>query len=140
MKPSILLVEDLDILRETAHKVLERAGYSVTSCENGKLGFSLYLEHVYDLIITDIFMPISDGYVLIERIKKDCLDHNKEEPKIIAVTGGNREIIAKRMVERLDQNVDAFLLKPFPKDVFLSCVARTLSGLWKHESLSANAF
>ncbi len=128
MHNKILLVEDLDVLRETAHGILEEEGYEVTSCSNGKEGTELFKNNHYDLVITDIFMPVCDGYQFIENIKGYSKEHQQTpHSKIIAISGGNKEIMPADVMDKLIKNVSAFLKKPFPKRDFLKCVNETLT-------------
>ena len=65
-------------------KILEHAGYEVTSTLSGKEGISLQRRNPADLIIMDIFMPDINGVEAIQRLKKSYPD-----TPIIAISGGH---------------------------------------------------
>jgi CheY-like chemotaxis protein len=67
----ILVVDDEPDLRAVARRVLERAGHEVREAGDGQAALGLVGESAPDLILTDIMMPLMDGYELIRRIKAD---------------------------------------------------------------------
>ena len=70
-KISILIVEDERNTREGLQRLL-RTVYDVTLAEDGFRGINLLKKHNYDIILTDLKMPGSDGLeVLEEALKKD---------------------------------------------------------------------
>ena len=81
----ILLIDDDELLRVTLKDILERAGYQVVDASDGNLGNKLYREDLFDLIITDIFMPNQDGITTISNLKKI-----NPQVKIIAISGGGK--------------------------------------------------
>ena len=68
---SILLIEDNpDILDNTA-EILSLAGYKVYTAENGKVGVELAIQHVPDLVICDIMMPVLDGFGVLHMLQRN---------------------------------------------------------------------
>ena len=63
----ILLVEDDEDVREITKIVLENYGYVVVTAENGKIALDLY-NNSFDLVLTDIIMPVMGGEKLIEKL------------------------------------------------------------------------
>ena len=78
----ILVIDDHDPFRESLRDMLERAGYEVIEAINGQEGIDIYKEKPTDLVIIDILMPIKNGLVTIEELKRDFPD-----VKIIAMSG-----------------------------------------------------
>jgi two-component system CheB/CheR fusion protein len=66
----ILLVEDSDDILVLMKAELERLGHTVLTATNGRLGREAALNQSPDLIISDIKMPILDGYELIRGIRR----------------------------------------------------------------------
>lgn len=65
----ILIVEDDHELNNLFKKVLEKNGYDVFSAYNGKTALELLEKQYIDLIISDIMMPIMDGYELVKLLR-----------------------------------------------------------------------
>jgi len=63
----ILLVEDDEDVREITKIMLENYGYVVVTAENGKIALDLYNDS-FDLVLTDIIMPVMGGEKLIEKL------------------------------------------------------------------------
>lgn len=81
MALKILLVEDNLDIREITSQLLGGLGYAVTAAENGQEGVELFKKQRFDLIITDIFMPVMDGNQFIA-----LLATYSEPPPIIALS------------------------------------------------------
>ncbi len=83
MKFWILIIEDDSAQRQMFKSALEGAGYEVLEAANGQTGLALYEQHSCDVVISDIFMPVSDGLETIFELK------SRGAPvKIIAISGG----------------------------------------------------
>ena len=67
----LLLVEDDPSLRYIVQSGLEDiiAGYEVLAAANGEEGLAMWREHRPDVILSDIEMPIMDGYEMVKRIR-----------------------------------------------------------------------
>ncbi len=65
----ILLVEDSPFFRQLAKKHLESEGYRVTTAENGQEGLTKINEHEFDLVVSDIQMPIMDGLAFLKNLR-----------------------------------------------------------------------
>ena len=66
----ILIVEDDRELRQLFQKVLIQNGYSVKGVENGKAALAVLEKEYADLIISDIMMPVMDGYELVQALRE----------------------------------------------------------------------
>lgn len=66
----ILVIDDEPVLRITFQHLLEAQGYEVCVAANGQEGLDLFLEQPADLVITDILMPVLDGFATIEALRK----------------------------------------------------------------------
>jgi len=81
----ILVIEDVEEVRDVIRRTLEAEGYEVVEASDGKEGIKLYREKQADLIITDIIMPDKEGIETIKELRQDFPDM-----KIIAISGGGR--------------------------------------------------
>ena len=78
----LLLVEDDPSLRYIVQSGLEDIieGYEVLAAANGEEGLAMWREHRPDVILSDIEMPIMDGYEMVKRIR----EVDKETPIIFS--------------------------------------------------------
>ena len=65
----ILIVEDDRELRQLFSHVLNRHGYTVTGVSNGQEALDAMDTDFYDMIISDIMMPVMDGYELVRQLR-----------------------------------------------------------------------
>ncbi|MBW7888792.1 MAG: sigma-54-dependent Fis family transcriptional regulator [Bacteroidetes bacterium] len=68
MAEKILVVDDEDIIRDSIAIILEKEGYHVEKAENGAAAFEKLNDSTFDLVITDIEMPMMRGIELLEKI------------------------------------------------------------------------
>lgn len=69
----ILVIEDIQVMRENIAEILELAPYEVIQAANGKEGIALARQFRPDLIICDVMMPELDGFGVLHIIRKDAL-------------------------------------------------------------------
>jgi EAL domain-containing protein (putative c-di-GMP-specific phosphodiesterase class I)/signal transduction histidine kinase/CheY-like chemotaxis protein/HPt (histidine-containing phosphotransfer) domain-containing protein len=86
----ILVAEDNTINRELMSAQLEALGYVAEYVENGALALLQCQQQEYDLLLTDIRMPVMDGYQLIDEIRRLEVDTSRRLP-IVAVTANALE-------------------------------------------------
>ena len=66
----ILIVEDDRELQQLFTHVLTRNGYSVTGASNGQEGLDAMDQSYYDLIISDVMMPVMDGFQMVRQLRE----------------------------------------------------------------------
>ena len=117
----VLVADDSADLREAAKLLLEHAGYEVELVENGAQALEAQRSHAADVLITDIFMPQSNGLETIEAFRREF-----PQTKIIAISGGRARLGAEPYLDAAGlAGADATLLKPFD----LRALLHTLSDL-----------
>jgi DNA-binding response OmpR family regulator len=120
----ILVVDDEEQIRSMLTQMLEHEGFKVDTAENGEEGMTLITRHAYDLIITDMIMPVKDGLKLIMELVRDYPDQ-----RILAISGGGA-IKAERyltMAGYLGDDI-ATLEKPFKRETLLALVNAQLEA------------
>jgi len=101
----VLIVDDDDVLLDLMSRRLERLGYNLDRASNGGEALEFVQRNHYDLVVTDIYMPIATGLDILESTKeKDPLT------QVIVITGGGTIEIA---LEALDKDAFLYLTKPF---------------------------
>jgi CheY-like chemotaxis protein len=114
----ILLIDDDDLLRRFVAALLERRNYSVQSAENGDAGIKLAAKADFDLVITDIAMPGTEGLETIRHLRRD-----KPDIKILAISGGGAKEGGDYLHHAKQLGATATLSKPFDSIEFLDVVA-----------------
>ena len=117
---TILLVEDEDMVRELAVRILEEKGYKVLESSRGEKALEISKKHnkPIDLMITDIVMPGMGGKKLVQKIKQD-----RPRLKVLYISGYTDEIISQHGV--LEEGTQ-FLQKPFLPQSFLTKIRELL--------------
>jgi len=117
----ILIVEDnIDIL-ETTTEILKLKGYEVYSAQNGKKGFEQAKHYRPHLIISDISMPIMDGFEMLKAIRSDA--KTALTPFIFLTAKTQKTDILRGAVS----GADRYLTKPFTKDDLLKSIKEILN-------------
>ena len=118
----ILIVDDEEQIRTMLAQMLEQEGYKVHTAENGEEGLALVGRQAFDLVITDMIMPVKDGLKFIMELVRDYPDL-----KILAISGGGA-IKAERYLTMAGYLGDiATLEKPFKRDVLLELVRKQIA-------------
>ncbi len=118
----ILVVDDEEQIRTMLTQMLEHEGYEVHTAENGEAGFTLVGKHRFELVITDMIMPVKDGLKFIMELVRDY-----PEQKILAISGGGA-IKAERYLTMAGYLGDiATLEKPFKRDVLVKLVKELIA-------------
>lgn len=71
-RPSVLVVDDDEAIREVVAEVLRDEGYDVTCAENGVQALrELHKENHPDLVLLDLMMPVMSGWEVLEQLQAD---------------------------------------------------------------------
>jgi len=118
----VLIVDDNEFIRASMIKLLEANGYEVMGAGNGQDAMDKIRTQIFSMIITDILMPETDGFKLVDYIR-NCPEPTRSTP-IIAISGGNRAIDAIEALSTLEEKVDVILKKPFNRKDFLNSIEK----------------
>jgi len=95
-------------------KFLYKNNVIVDTAYNGDDGFKMYSSNKYDCVITDILMPHTDGYRLINNIRL-----NDKETPIVVTSVYHKSFLIEGVLSK--GNI-LYYLKPFLKDDFVSAL------------------
>ena len=117
-RPTLLLVEDDDSLREIMSFNLEEAGYEVIAVEDGARALSTYDEDLHDLVITDVRLPDVDGLEVLRRIR----DANPRAVVLVVTAYGSLD----RAVEAMQRGAFHYIEKPVNTRALNAVLGRAL--------------
>jgi DNA-binding response OmpR family regulator/anti-sigma regulatory factor (Ser/Thr protein kinase) len=124
----VLIVEDNPDLRDYISEVLSDK-YQIITAIDGLQGERMAIEHIPDIIISDIMMPRKDGYEMCHDLKTN--QKTSHIPIIMLTAKAGQE----SKMEGLSQGADAYLTKPFDSDELLVRVYNLIENqkkIWKH--------
>nr|MCH9769963.1 response regulator [Gammaproteobacteria bacterium] len=101
----ILVVDDSITTRSLEANLLSAHGFDVETAVNGEEAWQLLQHHNYDIVVTDVQMPLMDGFELTEHIKQD---NRFNELPVIIVTSLEKEADKRRGIE---VGADAYITK-----------------------------
>jgi len=125
----IMIVDDDPHIQLALRQIVESAGHRVIEAGNGQDAIDLFGEFRPDLVITDVFMPHTDGIETIRAIR-----HLTPDAKIIAISGGYVGSGWNYLDSVVVLGANLALQKPFTCSQLLSAIDRLLGGRMPVES------
>ncbi len=105
---NILVIEDDQKMRDGLVEILSDEGYNVESAENGQLGLEKIKTKEYDVILTDLIMPVMGGMEVLMEIK-----HIKPRTNVIIITAFGT---IENAVDAIKAGASDYITKPFKID------------------------
>ncbi len=119
---SVLLVEDELLLARSMESFLRMNGVSVKLYRDGRKAKEALLKGGFDLLITDLGLPSTDGFELIKEAERlAMLD------RVIVISGDHTQ-------EKLPDSI-SYIKKPFDLSNLLKCVSKCLKRIKGAESI-----
>ena len=120
-RKTVLIVEDNSELRNYLKNEL-KDDYKVRMAINGKEGLQMAIKFIPDIIISDVMMPIMDGFEMCSNIKKDLrISHIP----VLMLTAKGMQI---DRVKGIDSGADVYLNKPFNMNVLKSHLSQLINS------------
>ncbi len=132
-KMKVLVVDDLDAMCSEVSMYLKELGCVQVDCsKDGQQAWQIITEKNklgdnYDLIISDIKMPVMDGLSLLENLKQ--LNGTYDIPFLVISTGSELATI----MSAIKLGADNYIVKPFTK-IELENKIRRIFGMKKHST------
>ena len=117
----ILAVDDSPVMRQMVKATLAEAGHEVAQAANGEEALRVAATQSFDMVITDLNMPVMDGLALIRNLR--LRPAYKEMPMIALTTEATADI--KRAGR--EAGATAWVVKPFNPQRLIAAVAELLA-------------
>jgi two-component system sensor histidine kinase/response regulator len=119
-KHNILVIEDTKSIREELRDILLFEGMHVFTAENGQEGIDKAKEHLPDLILCDIMMPVKDGFEVFAEIQN--INNLSATPFIFLTAKSTIENRREGMI----LGADDYITKPFDIDLLIRSIKSRL--------------
>lgn len=120
-RPVLLITEDHPEMRAFIAKTLAPY-FEIVQAENGKVALEVLRQKRVDIVISDVMMPVMDGFELLEEIKRDEALHQVSLIMLTARADHEDKLYA------LTLGIDDYLTKPFNASEFLARVKNILEN------------
>jgi CheY-like chemotaxis protein len=117
-KARILAVDDEAVVLDSFRKILVLEGFSVDTVQSGPEALTLLRDHEYDLVFTDLKMPVMDGVEVVKAVK-----HLRPDVDVAVITGFGT---IETAVETMGFGAADYVQKPFTEDELVAFANRLL--------------
>jgi len=131
-RQQLLVVDDRWENRAVLKHLLEPLGFDIIEAENGQIGLEQIEQQRPDLVITDLAMPVIDGFELLQRVREQesqqKLAPGKTPHQKIVVSSAS--VAHSDQQRSLDTGGDIFLPKPVDASELFAVIAEQLNLTW----------
>ncbi len=120
MAQKILVLDDSSSMRQMISFTLKSAGYEVEEANDGRKGLEVAKNVKFDLIFTDVNMPVMDGLAFTKEVRK--LPNYKFTPILVLTTEAGTD----KKMEGKAAGATGWLVKPFNPEQLLNTAKRVL--------------
>ena len=120
MPHRILVVDDEQIIRDSISFILKKEGYTIEEAANGKIAYDKFTEQSFDVVITDIEMPVMKGIELLDKV----MQVSPQTHVLIITAYGSLETA----IAALRAGASDYILKPLEFDELLIKLKRMLAA------------
>ena len=118
----VLFVDDQEDARQLARVILSRAGAETATASCVSEALEALLRETHDVVVTDIAMPLADGYTLLRELRGADERTGRRTPAIAATAYGSPEDRERALAA----GFDAFIQKPMQADALTGLIAEVL--------------
>lgn len=115
--PRLLVADDDPAIRHTLASELAAEGYEVLEAADGREALAVFAKESPDLVLTDIAMPLVDGFEVISGVRRE----GTTPVLVLSVRGADRD-----KIHALDLGADDYVTKPFSLPELLARVRAQL--------------
>ena len=129
-RKKILIVDDKWENCSVIVNLLEPLGFEIIEAKNGQEGFDKATEFKFDLIITDLVMPVLDGFEMMRRLR------NFPEYKDVTIIASSASVFASDQHKSLKGGANDFIGKPVQAEELFEMLHKYLEVQWIYEENS----
>ncbi|WP_202221968.1 ATP-binding protein, partial [Okeania sp. KiyG1] len=129
-KYRVLVVDDRSENRSVVVSLLEMLGFEMSEAKNGKEALEKMMVSLPDVVITDLMMPVMNGYELLKYIR------SSEKLKDVVAIASSASVFESNQQEAMETGADVFLPKPIETDRLLEILQQCLDLEWVYEQQS----
>ncbi|MEP6874534.1 MAG: chemotaxis response regulator CheY [Burkholderiales bacterium] len=119
-----LIVDDFSTMRRIVRGLLKEIGYNnAEEAEDGSVALSMLKNGKYDFVVSDINMPVMNGFELLSAVKSD--DSLKHLPVLMVTAEARKEDI----VRAAKDGAAGYIVKPFTKATLEEKVQKIMQKL-----------
>jgi signal transduction histidine kinase/CheY-like chemotaxis protein len=132
-RKTILVVDDKWENRSVVVNLLEPIGFTVFEAENGQMGLEKIVELKPDLVITDLLMPVMNGYEMLQTLRSS--DLLKQTQVIVS----SASVSQMDQQQSLDAGGNDFLPKPVQSEELFPLLEKFLKVEWEYAPSASDA-
>jgi PAS domain S-box-containing protein len=130
---TILIIDDKWENRSVLTNLLTPLGFISKEASHGEEGLNLLKVEPVDLIITDLVMPVMDGFEFARQLRK------LPDFQTVPIIAASASVFDAHQQESLTAGCNAFMAKPFHVDVLLELLQKQLGLTWIYEQTTVNS-
>lgn len=120
MAKTILTVDDSPTMREMLRSCLTGADFNVVTAEHGADGLEKLQESQPDVVITDINMPVMDGFEFIENVRQSQVSNRM--PILVLTTESHQDM----KMRAKNAGATGWIVKPFVPEKLIDAINRVM--------------
>lgn len=133
VSPKVLVIDDNWENRSVMDSLLTPLGFTIMEACNGQEGLEKAHEMYPDLIITDLVMPVMDGFEVTRQLRQ----RPKSKFKTLPIIATSASVFDYHQQQSQIAGCDDFLAKPFRAEILLGLLQKHLKLTWRYEETSS---
>ncbi len=117
----VLVIEDDNLIQKIVELKIQREGFEVISCCDGKDGLEKLLSELPDIVLTDVMLPFASGLEVVSAAKAIT----EKDIKVIVYSSMGQEHIVE---EAFQLGADDYITKPFSLNELVIRIKKQLKG------------
>ena len=137
----LLVVDDRWENRAVLRNLLEPLGFEISEAEDGRQGLAQIMQYQPDLVVTDLAMPVVDGFEMIRQVRQAEAQaaNSGRQTRHQKIVVSSASVAQRDQQKALDTGGDIFLSKPVDINELFAVLSDQLSLTWRLQPESTSA-